>query len=78
MPRNLAVNGQNNLCGTFPPSSWCPQRRWSGEGVGVGMLRGAGDYLTLKFLFGHVEFGLFQFEIVQFEHFQFGRFCSIG
>ena len=25
-----------------PPSSLCPLRRWSGAGVGVGMLRGRG------------------------------------
>ena len=31
-----------------PPSSLCPPGRWSGAGVGVGMLRGAGASLTWK------------------------------
>ena len=29
-----------------PPSSLCPPRKWSGAGVGVGMLWGAGNSLT--------------------------------
>ena len=35
--------------GNIPPSSLCPPRRWSGAGVWVGMLRGAGDSLTWKY-----------------------------
>ena len=35
-----------------PPSSLCPPRRWSGAGMGVGMLRGTRDSLTWKKFLG--------------------------
>ena len=46
-----------------PPSSLCPPRKWSGAGVGVGMLRGARDSLTWKNTSSHISLFMFLIDV---------------
>ena len=62
----------------MPPSSLFPPRRWSGAGVGVGLLRGAGDSLTCHiFTFQISNFQMFKLQTFKFQLLQF-PICNIA
>ena len=55
-----------------PTSSLCPPRRWSGAGVGAGMLRGAGVFQIFKFSISRLHlFGIAVSDLVKLSDYNF-------